>query len=307
MKFEKELPANPSFEYLKREARAMKSRHRNKDPQAAVLIGHFDISLHGLASDEILSRKFSIIDAQRVVARRFGLSSWAKLKRYVLQGAVDASVADPKLRQEVKARADEIKGLVERIRKQSGHEKKKDLDVLYKLGREVTLFLNPVFDRYGWPGPNVIGRDGVEACWWLVGHSTLEGELQFRAAELMKKAFSCGDIPGPEFVMIIDRCLALSVDTTLFGSIHQYSVLHDCDHKQWARERVLNPNELDRRRARVGLSPHKHFRSEMLSLGKQEGWEVDHEMDRRHREFTAAEGGYREASKKYRGFIESLA
>jgi len=48
----------------------MKYRHRNRDPDASALIGRFDISLQVLTSDEIFSRKFSILDARPVVARR---------------------------------------------------------------------------------------------------------------------------------------------------------------------------------------------------------------------------------------------
>ena len=303
MKFGKELPEHPSFDYLKREARAMKSRHRNRDLEAAILIGHFDTSLHGLTCDDVLSRKFSILDAQRVVARQFGLGSWAKLKRYVMQSAVEAEIADITLATEVKRRSHAVVSLVDQMRRQSGNEKKKRLALLDDMTRDNSLFLAPVFDQYGWPGPDIVGRAGVEACSWVVANAWQDGELQFRSASLMKEAFACGDVPGPVYASTVDRCLKLSIDKTLYGSTHECCL----EDEFFAEKQVLDSEGLDRRRAIAGLAPHKHFYAETIQLGKEEGWlSNDPEKDTKHKNDTASKGGYAAAADKYKDFIDSL-
>ena len=185
MKIHYTLPDNPSFDYLKREARAIKSQHRNRDESIIQLIGHFDTSLHGMLAEEIFDRRFSILDAQRVLARKFGFASWTRMKKFVLHSAPEFTIADTTLRAEIIKRNDTVCSLIETIKKQNkGAAKTRNLHKLDAFGRDTTDFINPIYDQYGWPGPDIIGRDGTDACWWLVGHASFEGELQFRTAEL---------------------------------------------------------------------------------------------------------------------------
>jgi len=78
--------------------------------------------------------------------------------------------------------------------------------------------VNSVYDRYCWPGPEIIGRDGVEACNWIVGHAVASSELQIRTTELMKAALPCGHLYGYYYANLLDRRLALAYLPTVFGS-----------------------------------------------------------------------------------------
>lgn len=93
----KALPDRPDIRYLAREAKALKSRHRRGDPGVCEAVGHFDTSLHGLTDRQILERRFSILDAQRVVARRYGFASWTKLIRHVEACVAGRNPRDPSL------------------------------------------------------------------------------------------------------------------------------------------------------------------------------------------------------------------
>jgi len=79
----KSLPDKPNLDFLKKESKKLRTLHRNNDHSSCSRIKHFDTSFVGMTDDEILVSKFSIIDAQRVVAREYGFSSWAKLKRFI--------------------------------------------------------------------------------------------------------------------------------------------------------------------------------------------------------------------------------
>ena len=54
----KSLPEKPSYEFLRREARELRAKHRARDISVFETIGHFDTSFHGLSPDEVFSRKF---------------------------------------------------------------------------------------------------------------------------------------------------------------------------------------------------------------------------------------------------------
>lgn len=81
MKF---LPGkNPNLDYLKKEAANFKRLHQNKDSSICEELRHYEFILAGKSDSEILASPFTLNDAQRVIARQYGFSSWTKIKRYV--------------------------------------------------------------------------------------------------------------------------------------------------------------------------------------------------------------------------------
>ncbi|MGD8939762.1 MAG: hypothetical protein PVJ72_10310, partial [Gammaproteobacteria bacterium] len=79
----KSLPKYPNLEFLKKEAKSLRALHRQGDRSCLDQIRQCDTSLKSKTNSEIFSEKFSINDAQRVVARSYGYSSWATLKHYI--------------------------------------------------------------------------------------------------------------------------------------------------------------------------------------------------------------------------------
>ena len=71
------LPASPSLENLKKRAKALVKSARARDPQALELVGPYFGDPGAI----------SLQQAQLVLAREYGFSSWAKLKAHVERGA----------------------------------------------------------------------------------------------------------------------------------------------------------------------------------------------------------------------------
>lgn len=71
------LPARPSLEQLKKQAKELLEAQRSQQPEAVRLFAE----LHPLKSGEV--RAFALHDAQLVLARQYGFSGWAKLKEEV--------------------------------------------------------------------------------------------------------------------------------------------------------------------------------------------------------------------------------
>ena len=77
------LPARPHLRNLKNRAKRLLKAHKAGSAGAAA-----DIRAHleqfGLASDdEIFTAGFTLLDAQLVIARRYGFASWSDLKEYI--------------------------------------------------------------------------------------------------------------------------------------------------------------------------------------------------------------------------------
>ncbi|WP_455221146.1 class I SAM-dependent methyltransferase [Kaarinaea lacus] len=79
----KSLPKKPNLEYLKNEAKALRALHRQGLASCCERIRQNDSAFKTKTDADILSVKFSINDAQRIVAREYGYSSWATLKKYI--------------------------------------------------------------------------------------------------------------------------------------------------------------------------------------------------------------------------------
>jgi ubiquinone/menaquinone biosynthesis C-methylase UbiE len=79
----KSLPRRPNLEFLKKEAKALRALHRQNDPACCHRIRDNDTACLSMSDADILSGKFSINDAQRIVAREYGYASWATLKKYI--------------------------------------------------------------------------------------------------------------------------------------------------------------------------------------------------------------------------------
>lgn len=101
----KSLPARPSLEFLKKEARTLRAMHKHGDRACCERIRACDTSCKNKTDAGILSGRFSINDAQRIIAREYGYTSWATLKQYVesLDSPVYQGVADKELYQKLVA------------------------------------------------------------------------------------------------------------------------------------------------------------------------------------------------------------
>jgi len=72
--FSRSLPDRPNLEHLKKQAKSLLKDFKAGDPSAAALVSHHERQLDDT---------FGLQDAQRVLARAYGYSSWTRLKERV--------------------------------------------------------------------------------------------------------------------------------------------------------------------------------------------------------------------------------
>lgn len=83
LKMQSTLPDNPSLDHLKKQAKQLRTAHRKGTQEAITRIRAQYPKLAKLNDEALLLARFSINDAQHVVAREYGYPSWAKLKEFV--------------------------------------------------------------------------------------------------------------------------------------------------------------------------------------------------------------------------------
>ena len=77
------LPANPSLDHLKYQAKDLLKGHAARDFEVAQRIREFHPSFIGAGDAEIFSAGFGLADAQLAIAREYGFPSWTRLKARV--------------------------------------------------------------------------------------------------------------------------------------------------------------------------------------------------------------------------------
>jgi ankyrin repeat protein len=79
----KQLPPNPNLEYDKKQAKALMKAYRTQKPEAVERVKSFHPRLQHSYEQEIPDKDFTLSDAQLVIAREYGCSSWAQLKHLI--------------------------------------------------------------------------------------------------------------------------------------------------------------------------------------------------------------------------------
>ena len=88
------LPPNPNLEQLKKQAKSLLKGHRSADPTSAQRLRQTLSHLSEQTDDEIFQTKFSLRNAQLVIAREYGFERWADLKRHVESGRAAEAMLD---------------------------------------------------------------------------------------------------------------------------------------------------------------------------------------------------------------------
>ena len=80
----KVLPAHPSLEQYKKQAKDLAKAYRSNDPEAIRRIKNNHPRLDKLPDSDTLNAKFALADAQHVIARENGFPGWTKFKEFLL-------------------------------------------------------------------------------------------------------------------------------------------------------------------------------------------------------------------------------
>ncbi|HEX5830658.1 MAG TPA: DUF6624 domain-containing protein [Gemmatimonadaceae bacterium] len=112
--------------------------------------------------------------------------------------------------------------------------------------------LRTIVQQHGWPTPALVGRDGVDAAWFILQHSP-SLELQRALLPAVETAARRGDMSMRDVAMLTDRVLVREGKPQRYG--HSFSVVDG----KLVVDPVEDPARLDERRAAMGLRPMSEY------------------------------------------------
>ena len=168
---------------------------------------------------------------------------------------------DRVLREELIKRVEQDQAIRdEMIKKGADHIDKATEARMAIIDSDNTARMKEIVKRYGWPGPELVGRDGTDAAFLLVQHSP-DLALQKKMLTLVRGAYEAGKLSAWNYALLLDRVLVREGKPQVYGM----SVNH------WnGKEPVLDPIEdegnVDKRRAKIGLPSLSEYLEMMKRL-----------------------------------------
>lgn len=115
-----------------------------------------------------------------------------------------------------------------------------------------TKRLREIVAAHGWPTPQLVGKDGVNAAWLILQH-TPDTAFRRRLLPQLDSAAARGDLPAHDMATMMDRILIESGKPQRYGT--SFAIV--------AGRLVAHPLEdtlhVDERRAAVGLPPMAEY------------------------------------------------
>ena len=129
--------------------------------------------------------------------------------------------------------------------------------------RANTARMREIVATCGWPGYALAGPDGAHAAWLLAQHAP--AEFQEECLPLLEDAVARGDAAPRDLAYLTDRVLMHRGEAQVYGT--QYLIM-DGQLNLW---KVRDPDQLDERRAALGLPPEAENRARLLAAEQLTG------------------------------------
>jgi hypothetical protein len=186
------------------------------------------------------------------------LGTNAQAQKHV-QKSDDTTLFNPALRAELLDRAAKDQEIRDELTKKGLQNPDPVLiQRMQDIDSENTEWMAVTIRRYQWPGPDLVGKDGVEAAFLLVQHADLD--FQKEVYPIVKEAYKAGLLPGSDYAMLLDRVLVGQGRPQVYGTQAQFN----------GTEPVLAPIQdqanVDKRRAEVGLPPLAEYLESLKKL-----------------------------------------
>ena len=226
---------------------------------------HYDRSRPAPAGDPVAPPPFSILDAQRIVAREHGFPSWPALRHYV-NAASGRDPGDPGLARVLLDTLERNREAIELVR--AGADRF-DPRVVGIQSRCSDTFEH-VLGRTGWPKVERVGHEAMEASVLIVGNCWTRGALSHRARPLLARRVRRGQAPAHGLAILTDQADCLAFRPVRYGLIGDF----DEFGRLTMGNDVIDRSGLDRRRASMGIEPLETELRDYLAEAAEKGYEL---------------------------------
>jgi hypothetical protein len=163
-------------------------------------------------------------------------------------------VTEPALREELLKRAEQDQAIRNDLIKSGMDHPDKAIEArMAVIDSDNMARMKEIVKKYGWPGPELVGRDGADAAFLIVQHAPAFA-FQKDMLRFVRAAFRDGKLSAWNYALLLDRVLVREGKPQVYGM----SVNH------WnGREPALDPIEdeanVNKRRASIGLPPLSEY------------------------------------------------
>ena len=148
----------------------------------------------------------------------------------------------------------------------------KEIDNHWKLIKKIDsinlIEIKLIIDKYGWLGPDIITYEGNSTLFLVIQHSNLETQLKY--LPIMKEAVLKGNASGDDLALLEDRVLLGLGKKQVYGS----QIGRD-DKNIFYVQPLEDPDNVDKRRAEVGLGPLSEYISNWGIIWDVEKYKID--------------------------------
>ena len=110
-----------------------------------------------------------------------------------------------------------------------------------------------ILDTRGWLGRNVIGGQGNTTLFLVIQHSDIETQKKY--LPMMREAVTAGNASGSSLALLEDRVALREGNRQIYGS----QIGRDMDSGEYYVSPLVDPENVNERRAEVGLGPIEDY------------------------------------------------
>ena len=139
---------------------------------------------------------------------------------------------------------------VDDIGKKYGWESKEAKDHLKLMKDQDSINLvkiKKILDEHGWHGSDIIGDQGNTTLFLVIQHSDLETQEKY--LPMMREAVQKGNAKAQDLAFLKDRVALRKGERQIYGS----QIGPDPETGEWTVAPLIDPDNVDKRRAEVGL------------------------------------------------------
>ena len=109
--------------------------------------------------------------------------------------------------------------------------------------------IKEILDERGWLGPNIIGRQGNSTLFLVIQHADMETQIKY--LPMMREAVQLGNANPSSLALLEDRVALRQGNRQIYGS----QIGRDQETGDFYVSPLIDPENVDKRRAEVGLGP----------------------------------------------------
>lgn len=119
-----------------------------------------------------------------------------------------------------------------------------------------TIKINKILDERGWLGPDIIGNQGNTTLFLVIQHSDYETREKY--LPMMRQAVQEGNAKANDLAFLEDRVALRKEGKQIYGS----QIAPDPETGEYIILPLIDPENVDKRRAEVGLSTFQDYISD---------------------------------------------